>query len=92
MSGYNYGMSRPRKSVNCFQLNVDGTSQSKTGTIKDLNVDISAITNFREQQFLICHIVMEYKMAAIVGETGDNCNSFWKFGCNCFLIVRRISK
>ena len=27
-----------------------------------------------------------------VGETGDNCNSFWKFGCNCFLIVRRISE
>ena len=27
-----------------------------------------------------------------IGETGDNCNSFWKFGCNCFLIVRRISK
>ena len=27
-----------------------------------------------------------------VGETGDNCNSFWKIECNSFLIVTGISK
>ena len=27
-----------------------------------------------------------------VGKTVDNCNSFWKFECNSFLIVRGISK
>ena len=33
-----------------------------------------------------CHIRDFAFLCLNVGETGDNCNSFWKFGCNCFLI------